>query len=367
MKCENFHYCAALLVLSLGAALLVAPAALAQEQEVVRVLLDQTQSAKIRLVDPADGKSREFSVKVAGQGISLDGVRKGSTLLFQSASHIEYVGNPYRGRLRVKVNGSSLLLVNELPLEQYVAGTLFREVYPGWQGEALLAQAVVVRSYALSEIEKGKGADYDLRADTGSQVYGGIGAEGSQATEIVKKTKGEYLSYLGKPILAAYHATAGGQTASAAEVWGKDVPYLVSVAVEDEWESPDAYWRLQVSGAELARALETVGVSVGQVRSLQIAGRSPSGRVAQVKVTGKRGTVRITGRELRDALGHRALRSTLFELRAEPGAGFVFVGSGYGHGVGMSQWGAQIMAERGASYREILAWFYPGTILRRLR
>ncbi len=364
MKFAKFHCCAALLFGFLGATLL-APTPIYAEP-VVRVLLDEVKSARIRVVDPGDGKIRNFSVAAKGAGIELDGLAKGSTLLFQSASHIEYGGNHYRGRLRVKRVGSNLSLVNYLPLEQYVAGTLFREVYPGWKGEALLAQAVVVRTYALSEVEKGRGTDYDLRADTGSQVYGGIGAEGEQATEIVKKTKGEYLSYLGKPILAAYHATAGGRTASAAEVWGKDVPYLVSVAVEDEWESPDAYWRLQVSGSELARALQTIGVSVGELHSLRITERSPSGRVVRVKVAGKRHTALISGRELRDALGHRELKSTLFELRAEPGAGFVFVGSGYGHGVGMSQWGAQIMAERGASYREILAWFYPGTTLQRL-
>jgi len=181
---EMLHYCAALLIGSLGAALL-APTPTSAEP-VVRVLLDQAKSAKIRLVDPETGKPREFRLAARGAGIELDGRPKGATLLFRSASYIEYGGDKYRGELVVKRVGPQLSIVNTLPIEQYVAGTLFREVYPGWKGEALLAQAVVVRTYALSEIEKGRGADYDLRADTGSQVYGGVGAEGERAVEIVK-------------------------------------------------------------------------------------------------------------------------------------------------------------------------------------
>jgi stage II sporulation protein D len=138
------------------------------------------------------------------------------------------------------------------------------------------------------------------------------------------------------------------------------VPYLVSLAVEDEEDSPDTYWRATVSGTTLGRALASLGLRVGRVREVRVIERSESGRALRVAVRGDRGREKLDARALRSALGESVLRSTLFEIRPGDG-GFVFVGSGHGHGVGMSQWGGQAMASRGASYREILAAFYPGT------
>jgi stage II sporulation protein D len=223
----------------------------------------------------------------------------------------------------------------------------------------------VARTYAMAQMEKSREAPYDLRSDTASQVYGGVDAERERALSIVRKTSGEYVSYLGKPILAAYHANAGGQTASAEEVWGKEIPYLVSISIEDEWESPDAYWRLELSPKELGQVLDSAGFAIGRVKRIEISKRTPSGRVEQVTFHGTRQAAKMSGKELRELLGSTVLRSTLFEVQPTEEGNFIFVGSGYGHGVGMSQWGAQSMAENGKGYREILAHFYPGTSLRR--
>jgi stage II sporulation protein D len=178
----------------------------------------------------------------------------------------------------------------------------------------------------------------------------------------VRGTRGELLVYRGEPILAAFHSASGGQTASAEEVWGRALPYLVSRPVPDEEDSPDTYWRASVSRTTLGRALEPLGLRLGAVRQVRVEGRSASGRALRVRLQGTEGSESLEARALRSALGRSVIRSTLFEVRnAEDG--FIFVGSGHGHGVGMSQWGAQAMATRGASYREILEWFYPGTQL----
>ena len=165
-----------------------------------------------------------------------------------------------------------------------------------------------------------------------------------------------------RPILAVFHSASGGHTASAEEVWGRALPYLVSVPVEHEEDSPDTYWRASVSRTTLGRALVPLGVKVGPVRELRVVERSPSGRARTVRVRGRDGEKEIEARALRESLGAKVIRSTLFEIRATAD-GFVIVGSGHGHGVGMSQWGAEAMAQRGAGYREILASFYPGTEL----
>jgi stage II sporulation protein D len=252
-----------------------------------------------------------------------------------------------------------LAVVNELPLDRYLAGTLAAEMYGSWGEAALAAQAVASRTYALYRRGLRSGAAWHLSAGTRSQVYQGVSAESEPVEKALADTRGEILVYNDAPILAAFHSSSGGQTASAEEVWGEARDYLVSVPVEDEWDSPDAYWRARVTRGTLARAVEGLGEQTGPVTAVKIVARTESGRVARVALEGESGKAILTGRQLRSALGESVLKSTLFELR-EDGDAIVFVGSGRGHGVGMSQWGARAMARRGASYRVILGTFYPG-------
>jgi stage II sporulation protein D len=195
-------------------------------------------------------------------------------------------------------------------------------------------------------------------------VYGGVRAENAAVARAVADTRSEVLTWNGEPILAAFHSASGGRTASAAEVWGGSLPYLRSVAVDGEEVSPDTYWRVRLSRTDLERALAPLGLELGTFREARVAERTASGRVARIVLSGSGGSGTVTARQLRSAVGDGVIRSTLFEIR-EIGSDVVFVGSGHGHGVGMSQWGAQAMAERGADYRAILAAFYPGTVLER--
>ncbi len=257
---------------------------------------------------------------------------------------------------------SGLAVVNELPLESYLAGTLGREMYTSWGSVALRAQAVASRTYALHQRDSNQGARWHLTASTRSQVYDGVAAESPAVESALSDTRGQVLVWDGRPILAVFHSSSGGQTASAQEVWGEPRDYLASVPVEDEWASPDAYWRAPVTRGTLGRAVATLGTDIGPVTGAAVVARTRSGRAARVELVGERSRVTLTGRELRTALGESRLKSTLFELR-EDEEGFVFVGSGRGHGVGMSQWGARAMARRGDDYRKILETFYPGAEL----
>jgi stage II sporulation protein D len=187
-----------------------------------------------------------------------------------------------------------------------------------------------------------------------------VAAETPAIRAAVSATRGEFLAYARKPILAVYHSASGGRTASSEEVWGRPLPYLVSLEVADEQDSPDTYWRATISKTKLGRALDSLGIRIGLPRELQVVDRSRSGRALRVRIRGDKGNHDLEARALRTALGESVIRSTLFEIRSAQDA-FVFVGSGHGHGVGMSQWGAQSMAQRGATYREIIQTFYPGT------
>jgi len=248
--------------------------------------------------------------------------------------------------------------------EQYVEGAIAGEMPVGWAPEALRAQAVVSRTYALHQRAARRRLAWDVEAGTASQVYVGLAAP-EPARRAAGDTRCEVLTHAGEPILAAFHSASGGRTATAGEVWGRDLTYLVSLEVPGEDDSPDTYWRAAISRPTLGRALGAAGHPVGTIDDVRIEERSSSGRVRWIRFRGERGEVRLSGRQLRRALGEGTLRSTLFELRSHDD-GFVFVGSGRGHGVGMSQWGARSLAEQGATYGEILARFYPGTTLGRL-
>jgi stage II sporulation protein D len=268
----------------------------------------------------------------------------------------------FRGELEFRRISNGMQVINEVALEDYVAGILGREIYPDWHPEMLKAQAVVARSYALHQRAESGGRAFHVEAGTGSQVYGGLAAETPAIRAAVSATRGEFLAYARKPILAVYHSASGGRTASSEEVWGRPLPYLVSLEVADEQDSPDAYWRATISKTKLGRALDSLGIRIGSPRELEVVDRSRSGRALRVRIRGDKGNHDLEARALRTALGESVIRSTLFEIRPANGA-FVFVGSGHGHGVGMSQWGGQAMARTGSTYREIIQTFYPGTSL----
>lgn len=305
---------------------------------------------------------REQAVRPAGAGLRVDGRNVGKTWT-TGANWVRVDGLRLRGEVTVERSPEGLAVVNRVPLEHYVAGTLGREVYPSWAEEMLKAQAVVTRTYALYQAARRASEAWDVADDTRSQVYGGLDAETPAVLAATRATRGQWLAWHGEPILAAFHSASGGRTASSAEVWGRSLPYLVSVDVENEEDSPDTYWRTTVSGPRMSRALAPFGVDVGPVRELRVVARTPSGRARTLSVRGRGGETTIGARVLREALGAEVIRSTMFETREGPD-GFVIVGSGHGHGVGMSQWGAQAMASQGADYRQILETFYPGTSLR---
>jgi stage II sporulation protein D len=268
-----------------------------------------------------------------------------------------------RGALEVHRVPEGMWVVNAVPLEAYVAATLGREVYPSWHREVLKAQAVVTRTFALHERARRSGEPWHVHGSPLSQVYGGVDAELPSVLAAARATRGQYLAWGDdRPILAVFHSASGGRTASAEEVWGRPVPYLVSRSVEDEEDSPDTYWRVSIPGSKLGPALAPLGIRVGRVREIRVVERSASGRARRLRVAGSGGSEELSARAFRTAVGVDVIRSTLFEIQTWPDA-IVVTGSGHGHGVGMSQWGARAMAERGADYREILAAFYPGTRL----
>jgi stage II sporulation protein D len=235
--------------------------------------------------------------------VSVNGVPTelaGPVLFLPGRAPLE-LDRPYRGQIEVGVTGQKLSAINVVGLEHYLAGVVPREMPSAWPEEALKAQAVAARSYALSHLLGGKG--FDLYADVRSQVYGGIDAEHPRATAAITATAGEVGLWEGKPIDALFHSTSGGATLDAVEVFGKSVPYLVGVDDPHSALSPVHRW----GPTPVAEATIRKGLKLrAPVAALKLT-RGPSGRVSSVQAVTASGTTKVTGATLRSAAG---LRST---------------------------------------------------------
>lgn len=274
---------------------------------------------------------------------------------------------------------TKLLVVNHVGLEEYLFGVVPNEMSPSWPSEALKAQAVAARTFVLHDLKKHASEGYNVCATTHCQVYRGQKSERASTNEAVTATAGEYLVYNGKTISSLFHASGGGYTENSEYVWGGNVPYLRGVADYDQ-KSTVYQWETKLTTDKLSSILESRGKGVGAIRAIKLSkleeppvkeeDRGVSGRVRTMTIEGENGSVRLSGLEVRSMLG---LKSTLFdfdkrEFSDEKNETMTIRGFGYGHGLGMSQWGAKAMAEKGENkeglYREILEHYYQGAELK---
>lgn len=352
---------------------------------------------------------------------------------------------PYRGKMVLEAKRGLLCLLNMLSVEDYVKGTIKLEASPSWPEEALKAQIVVARTYALKNLGRHKEDGFDFCATEHCQRYGGINAEDPRTNALVDATRGVVLTYEGKIASVVYHSESGGYTDSALNVWGKDVPYLVAVPSPWEKDTPHAFWTVRLSKAEIETALRRAGYLPGYLQDIQFVS-GQNGRMKEVVLFSRNGRWVIPASKFREAIGAQILLSTYFTVREEKtkekqpatrskekmsansrpvrtssykellekedwtlddiiaflelrekereevkkgkenpdietttpmvspppvleeeGAGeqFLFEGRGWGHGVGLSQWGAVGMAQEGYDFRAILSHYFPGCELKR--
>jgi stage II sporulation protein D len=295
----------------------------------------------------------------------------------------------YRGELAVIVADSLLRVINRLEVETYLRGVVPREL--GVRGPsdraALEAQAVAARSYAVARLAN-PSRPYDLTATTTDQVYGGLDAEDSLANTAIAATSGLVLTYNGRVVSAPYHSTCGGSTAAPEELWRTESePFLqrvsdripgsdrfyCDIAPRFRWERS---WRRDSLTAVIERYLRSYADvpsgAIGDVRDVSVDGRTASGRVAALVIETDRGRYRLRGNDIRYVFrsGGELLNSTYFspEVLSSPDgrvARLTIRGMGYGHGVGMCQWGAIGRARAGQDFRTILRTYYPGTTVAR--
>ncbi len=298
-------------------------------------------------------------VKREGAGISAGGMNLRS-LKIVAPRFIQVNGKGYRGTLEVYPSEKGLLVVDEILLEEYLVGLINCEISSQWPMEAVKAQAVVARTFALYQKQSRKNLLYHLESTVYDQVYGGSDIEDSRAARAVEETHGEVVSYDGKIIQAFFHSSCGGHTEASENVWSLKVPYLRGVECTYCMKTPSVLWEQTLSAQKIASLLRSAGYRVTDLEQIRVKSRYPSGRIEYLDLVSANRIVTIPAVAFRKIIGYGVIRSTDFEVKLADDA-FVFVGVGYGHGVGLCQWGAKQRAEEGFSYREILSYYYPGT------
>jgi stage II sporulation protein D len=282
-------------------------------------------------------------------------------------------GAGYRGDLVCRARPgdpgapASVMLVNRLGLEEYVAGVLGGEMPLSYPEPALEAQAIAARTYALYEMRvRGRGADFDVTDDTTSQVYRGLEVETEGARRVVGATCGVVLTYRGLLFPAYFHSTCGGTTVPAwFSLGGSDIPPLSGAPCGFCGDARYARWEAEVRKADLAEGLRREGIAVGSVDRVEVIEVGPAGHAAVVRVVHAGGEVRIRGPRFRHIVGPSVVRSTHFTAE-DRGDRVLFFGCGYGHGSGLCQNGARGMARAGYGAAEILRRYYPGAELVRI-
>jgi stage II sporulation protein D len=341
-------------------------------------------------------KGQELTVSRNGSTLALSpqsNVGSPSVVIARSlndSSFVTWNGKRYRGDLSISATDTGLLVVNQLPMDSYLRGVVPLEIGNRTAAEmaAVQAQAVAARTYAYKHLIATRA--FDMYSTVQDQVYGGVDAEKPQSDDAITSTADVVVLYNGQPITTPYHSTCGGSTAAVSEVWydQPDQPYLRPVSDRIPGTShfycdpsPRFSWTQSYDGAGLRAVMEKYlaaytnapKANLGKITGVRTQGKTQSGRIAALIIQTESGSYTLKGNDirfvLRDPKG-TILNSTFFDYTASTNGGEVsnltINGRGYGHGIGMCQWGAIGRARAGEDYRTILETYYPGTTIGRI-
>lgn len=367
--------------------------------------------------------TQDFTVDyLAASSLNVNGtptdIPNGNFALFPTNGGIVKIdGTAYRGGVEIiPASGGGLTVINFVNINDYIAAVVGKEMSPSWHIEALKAQAVCARSYTISTWNKHSSLGFNLCATQDCQAYPGVSGEDEKTLQAAHETKDQILTFEGAVASTLYSSSNGGSSAYSKYVWGTDFPYLQ--AVEDIYENPDEAtytpWQVTLTNDEINAKLKEKEINIGNVYDMKVTGADEYGRSYKVTIYGDNGTYDLVNDKTRTFFGLRSQKYTIAssssnapELYAKSGGNvsklssynlrnssgisnaanklyiktsssvtehtlsdtsipngtYVLNGAGWGHGVGMSQWGAKAMADKGFAYNEILNFYYSGTAL----
>jgi stage II sporulation protein D len=331
-----------------------------------------TGSSEDFFISDASNKKLRFTkgtVKVlcSEEGISIKKHLLSPPIKIESSNDVIFANSKrYRGYLTIIKAGNKINIINVLPIENYIKGVLPEEVPTDWSIEALKSQAVISRTYAITNLNKHSAQGFDMCSTVHCQVYSGSGVETPFCNKAVLETQCEILSYNGKFAQTVFHANCGGHTENPKYVWNwKDTPpYLKGVKCDYCAATPHTKWEKTLDESFIRKQLS--GNDIGKIKSIKIKGKTSTGAAKKLKITHSKGEVTLNAYQFRLAVDAWRIKSHTFDFIKTDGDKFYFKGRGWGHKVGLCQWGAKGMAEKGKTYKDILAHFYPGTTIEKV-
>jgi stage II sporulation protein D len=335
-----------------------------------------------------------FSVTARGFGFLTYGNLTSVEIRPFRSGFVTLNGSAYRGKMRVVEDGmGKITVINEIDVESYLYGVIKSEMLINSPYEALKSQAVVARTYAIVNANKfQEQLGFGLSNDVRSQVYKGVDDEHPLSIEVVDKTRGQILVYEDEPISTYYHAACGGATLDSRDWYGKEVPYLRSKKCGFCSDYPGYKWELELSYQTVLNLLRKRGRRIKEMKKIAFE-KDEDGRVKRVEFFHTDGVFSVSGTTFRELIGAATLKSTFFSVVKEEqnlNAGAVdaeaairnilnqfmsssagekklfLQGTGFGHGVGLCQWGAKGFARQGKSYEEILKYYYHGVAIKKI-
>ncbi len=295
-----------------------------------------------------------------------------------------YKGKKYYGFLRLEPDGNNINVINRVSLEDYLKCVIPAEMPVGKESylQALKAFAICARTYSLMKLNENQ-SYFDVYIDTRDQVYGGADVEQELSDKAVEETRNLILKYDGKPAKVFYHASCGGHTANAKNVFGiRNAPYLDGVKDGDPPNcaiAPNFSWKEDYTPDVFLDRLRNAGLISGnnyRIKTIKVKSRFNSGRVDVLLITLSKPNneikiVKLIGNDIRKIIrtadNSAILKSTLFKIHIENNGDVVINGRGNGHGVGLCQWGAIHQSMEGKSYKQILSFYFPGTVVKELK
>ncbi|MDU7151580.1 MAG: SpoIID/LytB domain-containing protein [Peptoniphilus grossensis] len=316
-------------------------------------VINSTNNKEIEVM--FDGKN----INVKGKNFKLANFPQDGAFLINSDSpiYVDKIKRNYRGSISFRVNNGKLDIINNVQLDDYLRGVLPKEMSPEFPMESLKAQALCSRSFAINNFNKYIKKGYNLDDTTNSQVYYGKDVEEKSTDKAVETTLGEVIKYDGKIAETIFCASSGGYTVSSSDAWGGNaVPYLI--AKEDPYSTHSWEYTLKDSDLKKLNLSDVFGVNLDSMNT--------SNRVNNISFSTSKGDITMKAKDFRQKIGNTRIKSTLFDIACDNNK-IVVKGKGYGHGVGMSQYGAVEMAKKGNNYKDIIGFYFPGTNIEKIK
>lgn len=374
-------------------------------QQAVRISCPQGLVIKDAYSLKEVGKTPRETVLRVNQGrIFADGTDTGSRFVYAASDNVHNInhlnGAAYRGYFLVGLNDrGGLQVINYVALDDYIQGVLGGEIIASWPVEAIKAQAVAVRTYVMYKLGESRSRLYDVVNDTGDQMYIGVRGEAPNFTRAVKETSNQVMAREGKAVCAYYHSSCGGGTSDSIHVFSNDQGSLQGSQCNFCRGNPNSTWGKTLTAEVIRHRLNNNGFRTGRIFSITPISRSENKRIIYLEIKHELGVSHLFASDFRRMMGYQEIKSTKFDVHPKQyvtyrqtkqmaasrglsmggtdAAGtitnenleiqiptyYYFSGAGWGHGVGMCQWGARGMALEGYDYKQIVRHYYPNTEL----